>query len=331
MDCPNKYHRDVGDELARILIVDDVPVNIKLLGELLREHYEIYVANNGQKAIQLAAEIEPDLILMDVIMPDMDGFTTCRMLKSNKSTADIPLIFITARNESDDIVKGFEAGGQDYIAKPFNPQELYARVHSHIELKKSREAVAEYAAQLERNNTELNLLLKKLEVMAAIDPLTGIANRRTAINRINEETARYNRNKKEFCLLMVDIDNFKHINDSYGHEIGDCVIKHVVEIMQSHLRKQDMVSRWGGEEFLILLPETDSCTALIAAEKIRNLIEASALTVKDTSVTVTVTIGGTEFDPDIDLDANINRADEALYAGKNKSKNCVVMAKSGQQ
>lgn len=314
--------------MARILIVDDVPLNIKMLGELLREQYEIFVANNGQKAIQLAAQIDPDLILMDVIMPDMDGFSTCRWLKSNKTTADIPIIFITARNESDDIVKGFEAGGQDYIAKPFNTQELYARVHNHIELKKSREAVAEYAAQLERNNDELNVLLKKLEIMAAIDPLTGIANRRTAINRINEEAARYQRSGKNFCLLMVDIDNFKNINDSYGHEVGDHVIKHVVNTIQAHLRRHDMVSRWGGEEFLVLLPETDSLAGYIAAEKIRQCVETSVLRLKDLTVEVTVTIGGTVYDPDIDLDANINWADEALYSGKNRSKNCVVMAKA---
>lgn len=312
--------------MDRILIVDDVPVNIKLLGELLRDQYDIFVANNGQKAVQLAAEIKPDLILMDVMMPDMDGFTACRLLKSDKLTADIPLIFITARNQSDDIVNGFEAGGQDYIAKPFNPQELYARVHSHIELKKSREALAEYAARLERNNSELTILLKKLEVMAAIDPLTGIFNRREAVNRINEEISRYKRNGKKFSILMVDIDDFKNVNDTYGHEIGDCVIKHVVEVIKTHLRKHDLVSRWGGEEFLILLPETNAFGAHSAAEKIRSCIEESSVEVRDISILVTVTIGGTEFNPGIDLDANINRADEALYTGKNQTKNCVVMA-----
>ncbi|MEQ8174505.1 MAG: diguanylate cyclase [Syntrophomonadaceae bacterium] len=312
--------------MDRILIVDDVPVNIKLLGELLRDQYEIFVANNGTKAVQLAAEIKPDLILMDVMMPDMDGFTACRLLKGGRQTADIPLIFITARNQSDDIVNGFDAGGQDYIAKPFNPHELYARVRSHIELKKSREALAEYAARLERNNNELNILLEKLEVMASIDPLTGIFNRREAVNRMNEEISRYKRNNKEFCILMVDIDNFKNVNDTYGHEIGDCVIKHVVEVTRTHLRQHDMVSRWGGEEFLILLPETNALGAHSAAEKIRSCIEESSVEVRDISISVTVTIGGTEFNPDIDLDANINQADQALYEGKNKSKNCVVMS-----
>lgn len=312
--------------MDRILIVDDVPVNIKLLGELLRDQYDIFVANNGQKAVQLAAEIKPDLILMDVMMPDMDGFTACRLLKKDQQTADIPLIFITARNQSDDIVNGFAAGGQDYIAKPFNPQELYARVHSHIELKKSREALAEYAAQLERNNSELTILLKKLEVMAAIDPLTGIFNRREAVNRINEEISRYKRNGKEFSILMVDIDDFKNVNDTYGHEIGDCVIKHVVEVIRNHLRQHDLVSRWGGEEFLILLPETDAFGARSAAEKIRARIEESSVEVRGIRISVTVTIGGTEYNPALDPDANINRADESLYAGKNKTKNCVVMA-----
>lgn len=326
MDRHDKNKDYEGDGMARILVVDDAKLNIKLLEELLSVYYEVFVANNGQKALQQAVEIKPDLILMDVIMPDMSGFTVCRILKNNEATANIPLIFVTSLDNSDEIVKGFEAGGQDYIVKPFNPQELYARVHNHIELKKSREVIAEYATQLEKINVQQKILLNNLEIMASIDPLTGVCNRRTAIERINEEISRYKRNSKIFSFLMVDIDNFKSVNDNYGHEIGDLVIKHVVGTIQLHIRTHDSVFRWGGEEFLILLSETDSFAAYIVAEKIRKQIEDSSLDIKCGIISVTVTIGGAEYKPQIDMDANINRADKALYAGKKKCKNCVVMA-----
>lgn len=299
--------------MASILIVDDVPMNIKLLGELLRDRYEIIFANNGRKAVELAQERKPDLILMDVIMPEMDGLTACQLMKSQASTADIPIIFITARSQGDDIIHGFEAGGQDYIAKPFNTQELYARVQSHIELKKSREAAAAYAAQLEKKNQELSSLLEKLEIMATIDPLTNIANRRYAITRMREEVSRHRRTGCVFSLLMVDIDGFKGINDNYGHEIGDHILKHVVQVITSNLRKQDMVARWGGEEFLIMLPETNGSAAEFAAKKVRKKVEDSVFTLQDLTIPVTVTIGVCQYDISLDLDANIRRSDEAMY------------------
>ncbi len=312
--------------MAKILIVDNQPMNLQLLGELLRDRYEVFVATSGQKALQLAGEKSPDLILMDVVMPEMDGFTACRILKSQDSTAKIPVIFITASIASADIVKGFQAGGQDYIAKPFNPLELYARVNSHIELKKSREAVEEYASQLEKKNEELKTLLDKLEIMATSDPLTGLANRRSAIARMNDEISRFTRNHQIFSLLMADIDNFKTINDSYGHETGDKVLKHVAEVMKQSLRQHDTVSRWGGEEFLIILPETDAPSAETIAEKIRSRIEASPVIGDNATIPITLTIGCAQVDPGLDIDENISRADQAMYEGKHSSKNCVRMA-----
>jgi len=135
--------------MKKILIVDEYPANIKVLGELLREKYEVLVATNGLKAVTLAREKAPDLILMDVMMPEMDGFSAASIIKKDKLTEEIPIIFITAKGETEDIVKGFEVGGQDYITKPFNPQELFARVNTHLELQQSKQALKDYAIELE--------------------------------------------------------------------------------------------------------------------------------------------------------------------------------------
>jgi diguanylate cyclase (GGDEF)-like protein len=317
--------------MQKILIVDDVPANIKMLGELLREHYEIFVTNNGSKAVQIAEAILPDLILLDVVMPEMDGFSACTILKGISKTAEIPVIFITAKNESEDIVKGFEVGGIDYITKPFNPAEVNARVKTHIELRKTREELRNYTQRLESLNKELclkNIQLNEayddLRVAAMTDPLTGLANRRHMIAKIEEEIVRFKRNKTIFSFILCDIDNFKAINDQYGHEQGDYILKVIAESMKSTIREQDIVSRWGGEEFLLLLTETDKEGASVAAEKLRSKIEALEIVCNEKRVKVTMTFGVAVFSQEDGIDSTIKKADDALYLGKGKGKNCVV-------
>jgi two-component system, cell cycle response regulator len=311
--------------MKKILIVDDYPANIKVLGELLRENYELLVATNGLKAIPIAKEKAPDLILMDVMMPEMDGFSAASAIRKDELTADIPIIFITAKGETEDIVKGFEAGGQDYITKPFNPQELFARVNTHIELKQSKQAIKDYAAELENVNRELKLLNTKLEFMAWHDQLTGLPNRRYMRNRIKDEEIRSARNGKPFALVMGDIDDFKHVNDTYGHEAGDGVLRHISQIFISSLRRQDSASRWGGEEFLLLLPETDLNGALVASEKIRSRVELEPYEYNGGLIRLTITLGVSGYEDSQGIDGTIRRADEALYNGKKGTKNCVVL------
>lgn len=312
--------------MSTILIVDDLPVSIKVLGGLLKEKYKILVATNGLKAIEVALENQPDLIFLDVVMPDMDGFETFRKLQENPQTTDIPVIFLTTMEESADVVKIFEVGGQDYIVKPFNKTEVLARVKNHIDLKKSREKTKQYVLELERKNQELELLLEKMEQIAMIDCLTGIANRRYAIDRMSEELSRFNRSGESFSLLMIDVDDFKKINDVYGHECGDHILKHVVDSIQSVLRKHDLIARWGGEEFLIMLPGTDIDNARMVAGKIRNCVRAKTFYYMEKSFIVTITIGVAQHKAGDDLDSLIKRADEAMYCGKKSGKNCVIIA-----
>jgi two-component system, cell cycle response regulator len=310
--------------MKKILIVDDYPANIKVLGELLRDRFEVLVATNGLKAVSIAREKMPDLILMDVMMPEMDGFSAASKIRNDKLTCDIPIIFITAKGETEDIVKGFDVGGQDYITKPFNPQELFARVNTHLELKQSQQALKDYSIELEKANRELKELNARLEFMAWHDQLTGLPNRRYMRDRINSEQDRSSRSRRPFSLVMGDIDDFKRVNDTYGHETGDGVLKHISAIINSTLRKQDLLSRWGGEEFLFLLPETDLNGALIVSEKIRSSIEAHPYSYKDKTISLTLTLGVAEFEESQGIDGAIKRADEALYKGKKGTKNCVV-------
>ncbi len=317
--------------MSKILIVDDVPANIKILGELLKGKYEIFVAGNGIKAVQVAKTKHPDLILMDVMMPEMDGFAACNVLKNFEETAEIPIIFITAKTETEDIVKGFEAGGVDYITKPFNSAELDARVKTHLELKKSREELKKYAQQLEDlnqelslKNTQLNQVMENLHLAAMTDPLTRLANRRYITEKAKEEITRFKRTGRNFAFILGDIDYFKKINDQYGHECGDYVLKFVAEIMRAGIREQDCLARWGGEEFLFLMPETDLEGSQTVAEKLRQKVQEAKIFYGENDLSVTMTFGVAVFDQSDGMDDSIKKADLALYTGKEKGRNCVV-------
>lgn len=311
----------------KILIVDDSPTPLRALGEMLKHDYEVYTATEGREAIRRARELRPDLVLLDVMMPGMDGYTICGILRNDPSTAEIPVLFITAKSESEDIVRGFEAGGLDYITKPFNPSELSARIQTHLELRRSRLALRTYALELERRNEELDRARESLEMMARIDPLTGLANRRYALERLNAEISRSSRHEEPFCLAMADIDDFKLFNDTHGHEGGDVVLKSVADMLLASVRREDMVARWGGEEFLLMFPRLSLDGAVKAAEKLRAAVESCSPEYGGKALRVTVTIGVAGYDHALDLDANISRADGAMYEGKRASKNRVTAAR----
>lgn len=308
----------------KVLIVDDVATNVTVLEEILKKKYQVMAANSGEKAVQIAREKSPHLILMDVKMPEMDGFTTCRILKGDPRTTDIPLIFITALSRQEDIVKGFEAGGQDYITKPFNPLELFLRIQNHLEINSSREKLKRYAEELELKNQELKEALERLETLATMDPLTDLINRRCILEKINEEAERCRRYGGTFSLAIGDIDNFKAINDAYGHHCGDAVIKKVAALLGENVRSSDSVSRWGGEEFLLLFPATGYENARVACNKVRGIVEKTPIRYNGLEIFVTITVGVAGGTADFDINAMVKAADEALYRGKNSGKNKVT-------
>lgn len=317
---------------ATILIVDDQPANLQILLDSMQDSgYRTLIARNGEGAIKQAAFAQPDLILLDVMMPGIDGFETCRRLKFQENTHDIPIIFMTALTETVDKVRGFEAGGVDYITKPFDQAELLVRIKVHLELRRYQKELQHSNQQLARTNAELCIAQEKLEIAARTDPLTQLSNRRDMHEKLDYERVRYKRSQRPFCLLLGDIDDFKQFNDAYGHDCGDFILISVADMMRSMLREQDQAARWGGEEFLLMLVETDLHDARVVAEKIRKAIVAQAFLYKDLTLSVRMTFGVSVFDDyEKSVDECIKEADLALFSGKKHGKNQVVVFNAAQ-
>ncbi len=437
-----------------ILIVDDMPENVTLLVRILaNQGYTVQTAENGAQAIKAAQRTSPDLILMDISMPGMDGFETCLCLKQNERTCDTPVIFISALDDIQDKVNAFQSGGVDYIPKPFDNEEVLARVATHLEihrlrvqlqsanreltsrldeLTRSQEQLHERQMKLDAfvnalpslsfiydeegryleimaNETSLlatkaeslkghliaevvpapeaalmmDAILKAIETnetqvieykipvlaggerwfegrvalmekgadghskvvfiaaeiserirlnqeiqrLANQDPLTACFNRRYFMTLAEYELQRSVRYQRPLSLIMLDIDEFKHFNDQYGHQIGDQVLCTLVNLCQKKLRSIDILGRYGGEEFIILLPETIAAGGLQAAERLREKIEKMEIASIEAKMPVTVSMGVASLDANFNtsqtLDMLIQRADQALYNAKSAGRNCV--------
>jgi len=293
-----------------VLIIDDDPIVVDIMETVFDGDLRILTARNGRSGIEMACAENPDLILLDVRMPDMDGYETCRQLKSMAETADIPVIFLTARIETEDEFKGLELGAIDYIAKPIVPQIVRARIQNHLTLKRQRDQLAN---------------------MSMIDGLTGIANRRRFDDHVEQELRRASRNKAPLSLLLMDIDDFKSYNDTYGHAKGDDCLRTVAQEIRNYLRRpSDLVARYGGEEFAVVLPDTPPEAAAMLAEKIRLGVEALNIPHKAARAAdhITVSIGASICPPEAPLTKAqlIDAADKQLYASKRAGRNRVTRA-----
>lgn len=408
-----------------ILIVDDEPININVVAELLSDRYTIKVATNGIKALEIIQNQKPDLILLDIHMPQMDGYDVARAIKSNPSISKIPFIFLTSKQDNNSIVMGFKLGASDYITKPFNKEELHVRVDNHIHahllqrelnitLEQSKnnlkiidsyvafvrtdlEGIAlevssrmcrylhcqpediigkkmsivrsestkkeiykrlwgtiknkeTYVVEIENKNfngttnwyratisPHINIYNKHIGYMAfydnidekvevkrlsETDKLTKLYNRAKIDTLLESEMERAERYGQPLSILMLDIDFFKSINDNYGHHIGDLILQEFAAILQKGVRKVDFAGRWGGEEFLIISPNTDSRQASILAEKLRLSIEKHTFS---NGIKRTSSIGIAQYDINEESSALFKRADDALYEAKKSGRNKVVV------
>jgi len=294
------------DKKSKILIVDDDRSNIVALNHILKPAYSIHVAINGRAAIGIATQYAPDLILLDIVMPDMDGFEVLSELKREGLLSRIPVIVITSLDSTEDEEAGFSLGAVDYITKPFRAPIVRARVKTHLRM-------VEYIREIER--------------FGMTDTLTGLPNRRSFDERIGVEWNRAAREKEPLSMLMIDVDNFKHYNDRYGHMQGDVLLQTIGEIFKQTVKRAgDFVARWGGEEFAVLLPNTDHDEAIIVAEQIRANTETAVIAHHDgTAASVTVSIGVNTEIPSTNKTLNdfIIKADDNLYSAKNSGKNRV--------
>lgn len=294
----------------RILIVDDDPSNIRSLAAIFDDEYDILFATDGKKALRVATQEKPDVILLDIMMPEMDGYQVCRLLKSDHLTRDIPIIFITAKSNTDHEILGLEIGAADYIGKPFCAAIVKLRVRNHIELKCARE---------------------KLLELSLTDGLTGVANRRKFDEQLMLEWQRATRMRQYLSVVMIDVDWFKNYNDYYGHQAGDDCLRQVANLLvHSVKRGSDFVARYGGEEFALVLPMTDGTAALkIANTMCRNLRELKMPHSASEQGFLTLSAGVAVDIPtkNESVEKLVQRADHALYMAKNQGRDQAVLYK----
>jgi diguanylate cyclase (GGDEF)-like protein len=296
-----------------LLIVDDTETNIDILVELLGDMYEIVVALEGKSALEIVQDQTIDLILLDIMMPGMDGYEVCRRVKGNAKTQTIPIIFITAKTDEESIEQAYDAGGIDYVTKPFKPKELFARIRTQLQLKHLID--------------DLELSQKRLKHLAETDPMTGLWNRRYFTSTSATLWTLAKRERSDLSAIMIDIDRFKKVNDTYGHKAGDDVIVSLAHILKKSVRESDLACRFGGEEFLLLLPGTPLEGARIIGEKIRRNVETLGIELDGgDTVHFTVSLGISQADTlhDLNIEATIHRADEALYTSKNAGRNTLT-------
>lgn len=299
-----------------ILIVDDEPNNVVIVEKRLRAAgYQTRTAGSGVEALSLIDQELPDLVLLDVMMPGMSGFDVCERLKSNELTKDIPVVFLSARSEVDDRVEGLQRGAIDYIGKPFHPKELMARIENALQHTKAlRDIKQEYT---------------RLQAISIVDDLTGLYNRRYFMERFLEEISRAQRYSYSISCLMVDIDFFKRINDNYGHLSGDAVLAEFASILKNSTRVVDVLARFGGEEFIIFLPQTGLDGATVVANKIHENVNSHAFCVEGDTVTITVSIGAAVFAGEAVKNGMeiLKQADRAMYEAKQAGRNqtCTVV------
>jgi diguanylate cyclase (GGDEF)-like protein len=285
-----------------ILVADDEPVNLALIRRRLEwEHYRVETAEDGGQAVEAARRVLPDLIILDVMMPVMDGLQACRLLKEDPATRDIPVIFLSALDDTDTKVRGLGLGANDYVSKPFRVEELLARVSVAIRLKLERDRLRQRAEELRRS-------AEAASEMSMTDALTGLLNRYGLHRSLQRELSEARRYARPLSCLLIDIDFFKAVNDTYGHAAGDAALQQAARVIADSVRGSDVVCRYGGEEFLVLAPETGLDGARSLAEKIRLSFSARLF-------------GDAESGNDM-----IARADDALYHAKQTGRDRVEAA-----
>lgn len=300
--------RESQSGLQKVLIVDDSATNRQMLGDLLSGEYAVLHAHNGEEGLDLAQEHLPDVILLDVVMPDLDGYEVLKRLKEDARTSSICVVFITGLDAPEAEERGLVEGASDYVTKPFHPTVVKARVALHMQVVRQR---------------------RMLETLANIDGLTELPNRRQFDSVFAAEWARATRTAQPLSVALLDVDFFKRYNDSYGHAMGDHALQLVARTLRKRVqRPADLAARYGGEEFIVVMPDTPIEGALELAEKLRIGVEGLGVPHKRSSaaicLTVTIGVACTAADPVLAPEALLQKADERLYRAKKAGRNRVI-------
>lgn len=296
-----------------ILAVDDSLLICKQIEKVLAsDELTVYTSHTAQDALYMLQEKDPDLILLDVVLPDMEGYDLFQKIRQTEKSRT-PVIFITSKDSEQDVIKGFSLGACDYIKKPFLPEELRSRVKAHLHDKRERD-------ELRFLNESLLANMEKLNRAALRDQLTGLYNRRFVVESLSQDLAEPGR---QDAIVMIDVDNFKRINDTYGHSTGDMVLICIANIMESICRRHKVI-RWGGEEFLIVLMGVTEDEVIRVCGDVRSEVADFMFRSGDRTFFCTVTLGVAMYDKMQGFDENVAHADMALYRGKSAGKNRVV-------
>jgi two-component system cell cycle response regulator len=306
---------------AHILLVEDNKAQAAIIKDYLEKNgYRVSTVEDGMSAFKAAKTSNVDIILLDRILPDIDGSDVCRWLKLDQSTRDIPVIMLTEKGAMTDKVSGLEAGADDYLPKPFDEAELNARIYVRLRNKTHQD-------ELKQKNRQLEDMLTRVESLAIMDPLTGIYNRRRFETIFTSEFKRATRYQLPLSCMMIDIDHFKKINDTCGHQEGDTALKEVAQVLQATIREVDTPARWGGEEFVVLSPNTALENGMRAAERVRKAVANHTFTgLSGNKITVSI---GVAAIPATDLNSQdklIHAADLAMYTAKKNGRNRVESA-----
>jgi diguanylate cyclase (GGDEF)-like protein len=315
VDCTQKNE---GDEKTRILVVEDDPITCQLLERILTEAgYGVATAQNGKEALALFRKRFFPIVLTDYVMPEMDGLKLCRAIRQKNTKGYVFIALITGMDSKKDIIAGLEAGADDYLTKPINQAELIARLNA-----------GKRVLDLERILKNANEKIKRL---TTIDPLTGCYNRSYMMKNLARQVRAASKQNRPLSLIFCDIDHFKKVNDTHGHQIGDRVLNEVVRSLRELIRPEsDWITRYGGEEFLIILPGTTPEEAYHLAEAIRLRIAKRKIKIKKESIRLTASFGVTGFSPGprgnhVSIDRMIREADDKLYESKREGRNRVTI------
>jgi len=300
------------DQVIPVLVVDDSPVARKLVEHALpRDRFSILFAKTGQEALDLFAQHRPGLVITDWLMPDLSGIELCQRLRSDFQDCFAYIILLTGVSEKSKVVRGLQAGADEYLTKPFHPDELLAR--------------AEVGQRIVRLHRTIEAKNRLLEELALTDALTDLPNRRAIEQWGKQQLSGASRHDFSFSVVVVDVDKFKTVNDTYGHDAGDTVLKRFAEILTANIRQSDMCGRMGGDEFLLALTYADRAGVQAAIERIREQLQANRFTFGDHEVVVTASFGITDFrrGETPDLARLVKEADAALYSAKRLGRNRV--------
>jgi diguanylate cyclase (GGDEF)-like protein len=307
---------------VRVLVVDDLPDNVEILRARLESRgYQVVTASNGQEAIDAIHQDPPQLVLCDVMMPGIDGYEVARRIKQDAALPFIPIILVTALGETEHIVQGLNTGADDYIAKPYHFNELEARVRAMLRIKRLQD-------ELDQKNRELEIANKRLRKLSITDGLTELYNHRHVHELLHEEFERSRRSGEPLGVAMIDLDRFKQVNDTYGHPTGDVILYETARILRDTAREIDMVGRYGGEEFIAILPNTSEDDAARFAERVRRAVEGHVYRDEASEIRMTCSSGAASFPREgvESPESLLKEADSALYAAKESGRNRVVRA-----